>query len=47
MFDADGDGFITFKEFRKIIKKVDPKRSDWKLHAAYQKAAGVEDSEKG
>lgn len=24
VFDADGDGFITFKEFRKIIKKVDP-----------------------
>jgi len=35
VFDSDGDGFITFKEFRKIIKKVDPMRSDWKIHAIY------------
>jgi hypothetical protein len=24
VFDGDNDGFITFKEFSKIIKKVDP-----------------------
>ena len=47
VFDNDGDGFITFKEFRKIIKKVDPQRSDWKIHAIYQKATGVDDSDKG
>lgn len=24
VFDSNGDGFISFSEFRKIIKKVDP-----------------------
>ena len=35
VFDENGDGFISFKEFRKIIKKVDPLRSDWKIHAIF------------
>ena len=35
VFDHDGDGTISFREFRKIIKKVDPQRSDWKIHAIY------------
>jgi len=47
IYDSDNDGLIGFKEFRKIIKRVDPGRSDWKIHAAFQKAAGVEDSDKG
>ena len=47
VFDENGDGFISFKEFRKIIKKVDPIRSDWKIHAIFQKATGVDNSDKG
>ena len=47
VFDSNGDGFISFSEFRKIIKKVDPQRADWKIHAIFKKATGVEDSEKG
>lgn len=45
--DADGNGYIDFYEFRSILKKVDPGRADWKIHAIFQKATGVEDSNKG
>jgi Ca2+-binding EF-hand superfamily protein len=35
VFDNDQDGCIDFNEFRKIIKKVDPSRPDWKIHAIF------------
>ena len=35
VFDRDGDGHIDFMEFRKILKKVDPEKADWKIHAIF------------
>ena len=35
VFDYDGNGYIDFEEFRKIVKKVDPERADWKIHAIF------------
>mmetsp|Transcript_12500 Transcript_12500/g.12267 ORF Transcript_12500/g.12267 Transcript_12500/m.12267 type:complete len:345 (+) Transcript_12500:11-1045(+) len=45
--DSDNNGYIDFYEFRSILKKVDPLRADWKIHAIFQNATGVEDSDKG
>ena len=42
---SDKDECITFSDFRRIIKRVDYQRADWKIHAIFQKATGVEDSE--
>ena len=36
------DGYIQFEDFRKILKKVDPSRADWKIHAIFQKACGTD-----
>lgn len=47
IFDENNDGQISFQEFRKIIKKIDPQRADWKIHAIYQRATGLDNSEKG
>jgi hypothetical protein len=33
--DTDGNGYIDFYEFRRIIKKVDTERADWKIHAIF------------
>lgn len=35
IFDKDNDGHIEFNEFSKILKKVDPNKSDWKIHAIF------------
>lgn len=35
VFDKEGKGIIQFDEFRMIIKKVDPDRPDWKIHAIF------------
>ena len=34
--DEDGSGMIDFYEFENIIKKVDPTRATWKIHAIFQ-----------
>ena len=47
IFDHDGDGQINFVEFRRIIRKIDSQRADWKIHAMFQKATGLDDSFKG
>lgn len=35
LFDTDNDGQIDFEEFKKILKKADPSRADWKIHAVF------------
>jgi len=34
--DKDGDGTIDYEEFERIVRKVDPKRAQWKIHAIFQ-----------
>lgn len=35
IFDRDGDGLIEFNEFSKILKRVDPNKANWKIHAIF------------